>query len=82
MKQPASPNQLVSWCLGLPPTWARRQARLAQAGGSQGLEEEVQIVEESWRRKFLWFPAERGDDGIWYQQPHWAVYYGSWSKPR
>lgn len=67
---------------GQPPTWARRRGRPSSGRSSPSLDEDVHIVDNYWRRKFLWFPAEKGDDGIYYQQPHWGVYYGSWSKTR
>ena len=37
---------------------------------------------ETWRRKFLWFPAEADASGFFTPQPHWPPYYGSWSKSR
>ena len=63
---------------GLPPTWARRLHAPARP-----LEfEDDEVTCETWRRKFLWFPAEADDSGFFTAQPHWPPYYGSWSKTR
>ena len=66
--------------VGVPPSWARKQSSQAGALESTGDDDDVTI--ETWRRKYLWFPMEIGDDGLGYPIPHWPPYYGSWSKTR
>lgn len=61
---------------GLPPSWARRMAAQAQPL----VYDDDDLACTMWRRKFLWFPAFIGDDGLGYPQPHWPPYYGSWTK--
>jgi len=64
----------------VPPSWARRQDSPSHAKTLSYEEEEVTC--QTWRRKFLWFPTELGDDDLGYPQPHWPPYHGSWSKAR
>ncbi len=57
----------------MPPSWARKQDPLSHAKSLSYEDEEVTC--QTWRRKFLWFPAELGDDGLGYPQPHWPPYW-------
>lgn len=66
---------------GLPPSWARRQ-NAESPRPNLDTSRDDDLVMETWRRKYLWFPVEIGEDGLGYPILHWPPYYGSWSKTR
>lgn len=70
---------VTALCAGVPPSWAQRSNAKRSAAVDAGSKD---CIMETWRRKYLWFPVELGDDGLGYPVPHWPPYYGSWSRTR